>query len=337
MSGQQGFRATSQVDNSQLSQFRQDNPQSYKQYVESSPRSTNTNFSGDSQARNSPVYGIRPGEQTACRNSPCYSPNRAMPQNERSYHHQENRSDFPVRNSPVYSSNRSAEHLRLGMLQPNDRSYISDVTDPSAARTSPLYSPNRDLTRSIIANNNAVRESPKTSPTHGQISSDIVSQNMLNSPRHGPPLSSNNSVGSPVRGQVQAAVTSASTTANESDLNTGPRITSLPPGVTSGVAGPVLLNAGVPVLQRSSDPEAEEKKSVSPPIKPAPGKGLLPYNVISRPSVNLSLLACEISFESSHASKNLACTLIRALHAHLLSLLYIMLRKKREWRINELR
>lgn len=280
MSGQQGFRATNQ-DNNQSLQFRQDNPQNYKQY-ETSSRTTNTNFTGDSQARNSPVYGIRPGEQTVCRNSPCYSPNRAMPQNDRNYHHQEN---FPARNSPVYSSNRSTDHLRLGTLQQNDRNYMSDVSDLPPTRNSSLYSPSRnDPTRAIIANNNAVKESPKTSPTHGQMPLDIVSQNIVNSPRHGLSLSSNNSIGSPIRGQVQAPVNSAST--NEIDANTGPRIISLPPGVTSGVAGPVLLNAGVPVLQRS-DPEAEERKSVSPPIKPAPGKGLLPYNVISRPSVNL--------------------------------------------------
>ncbi|XP_024888192.1 LIM domain-containing protein jub [Temnothorax curvispinosus] len=279
MSSQQGFRGTNQIDNSQPPQFRQDNSQNYKQY-EASSRTTNTNFTGDSQARNSPVYGIRSGEQTACRNPPCYSPNRAMPQNDRNYHHQEN---FPARNSPVYSSNRSTEHLRLGTLQQSDRNYMSDVSDLPSTRNTSLYSPSRsDPVRAIIANNNAVRESPKTSPTHGPMPLDIASQNIINSPRRGLSLSSTNSMGSPIRGQVQAPVNSAST--SEIDLNAGPRITSLPPGVTSGVAGPVLLNAGVPVLQRSSDPEAEERKSVSPPIKPAPGKGLLPYNVISRPS-----------------------------------------------------
>lgn len=283
ISGQQGFRVANQIDNNQPSQFRQDS-QNYKQYIE--PSSRTTNFTGDSQTRNSPVYGIRPGEQTACRISPCYSPNRTITQNERNYH-QENRSEFPARNSPVYSSNRSTEHLRLGTLQQNDRNYISDMSDPTTTRSSPLYSPNRsDSIRAIIANNNISRES-KISPTHVQISSDIASQNMTASPRHGLPLSSS-FVGNSVRGQVQAPVTSASTATNEIDINAGPRITSLPPGVTSGVAGPVLLNAGVPVLQKSSDPEAEERKSISPPMKS--GKGLLPYNVISRPSVNLSLL-----------------------------------------------
>lgn len=295
MSGQQGFRATNQIDNSQPLQFRQDNSQNMlKQYVEASSRTTNSNFTGDSQARNSPVYGIRPGEQTACRNPPCYSPNRTMPQNDRNYHHQEN---FPARNSPVYSSNRSTEHLRLGTLQQSDRNYMSDVSDLPPTRNSSLYSPSRsDPARAIIANNNTVRESPKTSPTQGQMSLDIASQNIINSPRHGFSLSSTNSMGSPIRGQVQAPVNSAST--NEIDINAGPRITSLPPGVTSGVAGPVLLNAGVPMLQRSSDLKAEEKKSVSPPIKPAPGKGLLPYNVVSRPSVNLLLLARYLFFKS---------------------------------------
>ncbi|CAL1685744.1 unnamed protein product [Lasius platythorax] len=285
MSGQQGFRATNQIDNGQPSQFRQDNPQNYKQYVDPSSRTVNANFTGDSQARNSPVYGFRPGDQTACHNPPCYSPNRTMPQNERNYHHQENRPDFPARNSPVYSSNRSTEHLRLGTLQQNDRNYVSDVSDLPATKSSPLYSPNRsDPTRAIIANNNAIRESPKTSPTHGQMSSDITSQSVINSPRHGLHPSFNSSI-RPVRGQVQAPVTSASTVAGGIDINIGRRIKpSLPPGVTSGVAGPVLLNAGVPVLQRPSNSEAEERKSVSPPIKPASGKGLLPYNVISRPS-----------------------------------------------------
>jgi len=301
MSGQQGFRATNQIDNSQPPQFRQDNLQNYKQYIEASSRTTNTNFTGDSQTRNSPVYGIRPGEQTACRNPPCYSPNRAMPQNDRNYHHQEN---FPTRNSPVYSSNRSTEHLRLGALQQSDRNYMSDVSDLPSTRNSSLYSPNRsDPSRVVVANNSAVRESPKTSPTHGQMSLDIASQNIINSPRHGLSLSSTNSIGSPIRGQVQAPVNSASTTTNEIDTNAGPRITSLPPGVTSGVAGPVLLNAGVPMLQRASDPEANERKSVSPPIKPASGKGLLPYNVISKPSVNLLLLA-KMSIQKSCAFGN---------------------------------
>lgn len=291
MSGQQGFRAANPIDGSnQTSQFRQDNAQSYKQYVEPTARTANTNFTADSQTRNSPVYGIRPGEQTSCRNSSCYSPNRVMPQNERSYH-QENRSEFPTRNSPVYSSNRSTEHLRLNTLQLNDRNFMQDVADPLATRSSPLYSPSRsDPTRAIVTNNIAARGSPKTSPIHGQMPSDIALQGMTGgSPRHGPSTTSMNAIGSPIRGQVQAPVTSALAAINETETNISPRITSLPPGVTSGVAGPVFLNAGVPVLQRTSEPEAEEKKAVNPPIKPVPGKGLLSYNVIPpRSSVSLS-------------------------------------------------
>lgn len=289
LSGPQGFRTTSQIDNSnQPAHFRQDN-QNYKQYVESPSRSANANFTGDSQTRNSPVYGIRPGEQTVCRNSLCYSPNRAVPQNERSYHHQENRSDLSARNSSIYSSNRSTDHLRLSTLQSNDKSYMTDVTDPLATRNSPLYSPTRsDPTRSLIVNNNVARGSPKTSPTHGQMPSEIATQNINNLPRHGA-SSSPNSIRSPIRGQVQAPVTSASTIPSESDIgNHGPRITSLPPGVTSGVAGPVFLNAGVPVLQMPPEIQSGEKKSVNSPSKS--GKGLFPYNVIPRRSqVNKTL------------------------------------------------
>ncbi|KAJ8687287.1 hypothetical protein QAD02_023081 [Eretmocerus hayati] len=83
---------------------------------------------------------------------------------------------------------------------------------------------------------------------------------------------------SPRQGQVQPAVSSA-------DCSPGPRITSLPPGVTSGVAGPVVLSDGVPVLKRQVQLEPESRIPINPPIKPAPGKGLLPYNVTPpRPS-----------------------------------------------------
>ena len=208
-----------------------------------------------------------------------------LPPNERNYHHQEPRADFPARNSPIYSSNRSTEHLRLSNLQ-NDRNFVQEVLDPSeTSKPSPMYSPSRNDNSRIITNNNNIRGSPKSSPTHNQISSDTVAQNVINSPRHVSPSSTNN-IGSPLRGQIQTPVTTGTPTTTESDPNIhGPRITSLPPGVTSGVAGPVFLNAGVPVLQRPSEPEPEERKSVSPPMKPS-GKGLLPYNVIPpRPSV----------------------------------------------------
>ncbi|XP_033205978.2 LIM domain-containing protein jub [Bombus vancouverensis nearcticus] len=286
MSGQHGFRASNHIETVQQSQYRQDSPQSYKSYIESPARSTNTNITGETQARNSPVYGARQGEQSACRNSPCYSPSRMLPSNERNYHHQEPRSEFPVRNSPIYSSNRSSEHLRLSNLQ-NDRSFVQDTTDPSdTSKPSPMYSPSRSDSSRTVANNNSARGSPKVSPTHNQVSSDTVAQNVVNSPRHVSPSSASNIIGSPLRGQVQTPVTTGAPTIAESDSNVhGPRITSLPPGVTSGVAGPVFLNAGVPVLQRPPEPELEERKSVSPPIKPTSGKGLLPYNVIPpRPS-----------------------------------------------------
>lgn len=284
VSGQHGFRASNHIENIQQSQYRQDSPQNYKPYIESPPRTTNVNITGETQARNSPVYGVRQGDQSACRNSPCYSPSRVLPPNERNYHHQEPRSEFPARNSPIYSSNRSSEHLRLSNLQ-NDRNFIQDAPDPSdTSKPSPIYSSSRSDSSRIIANN--VRGSPKVSPTHNQVSSDTIAQNVINSPRHVSPSSANNTIGSPLRGQIQTPVTTGTPIATESEPNVhGPRITSLPPGVTSGVAGPVFLNAGVPILQRPSEPEPEERKSVSPPMKPTSGKGLLPYNVIPpRPS-----------------------------------------------------
>lgn len=93
-----------------------------------------------------------------------------------------------------------------------------------------------------------------------------------------------------MRGQVQAAVTSAVTTGGAEAPSAsgiqGPRITSLPPGVTSGVAGPVVLNDGVPMLQKYVELDSDLR--VNAPIKPTHGKGLLPYNVTPpRPSVIL--------------------------------------------------
>ncbi|XP_029049219.2 LIM domain-containing protein jub [Osmia bicornis bicornis] len=254
-------------------------PHNYKPYMESTTRTASANINAETQARNSPVYGARQGEQPACRNS-CYSPNRVLPPNERSYHHQEPRSEFSARNSPIYSSNRSSEHLRLTNLQ-SDRSFVQNVPESSETKTTPMYSPSRSDCSRIVNNNNGVRGSTKISPIHNQAPSDIITQNVMKSPRHMSPSSSNNVVGSFISGQVQPPVTTATATITESDTNVhGPRITSLPPGVTSGVAGPVFLNAGVPVLQRPAEPEPEERKSVSPPVKPASGKGLLPYNVI---------------------------------------------------------
>lgn len=90
--------------------------------------------------------------------------------------------------------------------------------------------------------------------------------------------------GSPLRGQVQAAVSSAATISGDDLSCSVPRITSLPPGVTSGVAGPVFLNAGVPVLQKALPLELADPKPATGP-KAIAAKGLLPYNVTPpRPS-----------------------------------------------------
>ncbi|XP_066588836.1 LIM domain-containing protein jub [Prorops nasuta] len=279
---QQGYRALSQIENSNPpNQYRQETAPPYKSYIEQTGRTPNQGYSSD-QSRNSPVYGIRTMEQTACRNSMCYSPNRTLPSNDNRNYHQESRSDFPPRNSPVYSSNRSSENLRLNALQ-NDRNFTPDSSDLPGAINTNLFSPGRvDPPRIINLSNNGVRSSVKTSPTQGHMPSDISAQNLSHSPRHIPLSSSSNSLGSPVKGLVQAPVTSALATTSESEPGVHrPRITSLPPGVTSGVAGPVFLSAGgVPVLQRSSVSELEERRSVSPPSKPTTGKGLLPYNVI---------------------------------------------------------
>ncbi|XP_011298030.1 LIM domain-containing protein jub [Fopius arisanus] len=143
---------------------------------------------------------------------------------------------------------------------------------PTSNRSSPLYA----IPHAGREQRNAGQESKpsqKTSPTQAS------PQGQLTSPgaRQGSGISS----GSPVRGQVQAAVTSAATICSDDLSRNAPRITSLPPGVTSGVAGPVFLNAGVPVLQKPI--EIEEKRTASP--KPVAGKGLLPYNVTPpRPS-----------------------------------------------------
>ena len=169
--------------------------------------------------------------------------------------------------------------MRLGAQ--NDRNFVMEGSESPVTRNSPLFSPNRgDAPRQNMPHNGGARNSPKTSPTN-QISTEtgLVST-----------ISSAVPMGNPLRGQVHAPVTSAATSSGEELGIHGPRITSLPPGVTSGVAGPVFLNAGVPMLQRATVPEPELRSSVSPPIKPVPGKGLLPYNVTPpRPSVSLKI------------------------------------------------
>ena len=296
--------------------YRQDNSQAYKQYVESSTRSSGHAYPGDSQTRNSPVYAS-PGRSSDappnCRNSPTVYLNRnslpgatitsTIPQNDRSYHHSENRCDFPARNSPIYSSNRS-DQMRLGPGTQNERNYHPEGSETSANRNSPaLYMPGRDhayagrneqsRNSGSLQHNNGTRNSPKTSPTHGPISPDAMPQNVGVTARQVPTSFVAAATGSPVRGQVQAPVTSAATSASDDFSRNGPRITSLPPGVTSGVAGPVFLNAGVPVLQRAVEPEIDLRRSASPSVKTVPGKGLLPYNVTPpRPSVTPTLSIC---------------------------------------------
>ncbi|XP_033209040.1 LIM domain-containing protein jub isoform X2 [Belonocnema kinseyi] len=271
----------SQIDSSnQQGQFRQESSQSYK-YAEPT-RNSNSSYHGDPQPRNSPGYGgpsNRTGEAPICRNSQCYSPIRgSMPQNERNYHSQENRGDFPSRNSSIYSSNRSAE-MRLGSSQ-NERNFLHDgSTEPSERRNSPLYSASRgDASRQNMPHNNGggARISPKESPTHPI----LPEMGLVSSISSAAPMGMN-----PLRGQVHAPVMSAATASGDELGIHGPRITSLPPGVTSGVAGPVFLNAGVPILQRATEPKPELQSSVSPQMKHVPGKGLLPYNVTPpRPS-----------------------------------------------------
>ncbi|XP_014236250.1 LIM domain-containing protein jub isoform X1 [Trichogramma pretiosum] len=68
---------------------------------------------------------------------------------------------------------------------------------------------------------------------------------------------------------------------SDDTLSYGPRITSLPPGVTSGIAGPVTMSDGVPQIKKHFDLDSTPS---NPPAKPIMGKGLLPFNVTSRSS-----------------------------------------------------
>lgn len=178
------------------------------------------------------------------------------------------RNDYPRNAYP----NRPEVRMNPQQNEKNSEGHES----PTSNRSSPLYAvphAGREL-----RNLSQDKGSPKTSPTHanspqGQLNSSVVSRQV--------PAAYSAASGSPVRGQVQAAVTSAATISSDDFSSNAPRITSLPPGVTSGVAGPVFLNAGVPVLQKSI--EFEERRTASP--KPVAGKGLLPYNVTPpRPS-----------------------------------------------------
>lgn len=177
-----------------------------------------------------------------------------------------------------YSLNRSGE-THFGSQ--NNRNYGLDSSESTSLQNSSLLLQTRNDGKQNISHNGLAVSSPKTSPTHHV----LVASGLESTVSSGAPLEN------PLRGQVHAAVTSAAT-ASGNDLGIHrPRITSLPPGVTSGVAGPVFLNAGVPILQRSTEPEVEYTSDLSPPIKSVSGKGLLPYNVTPpKPSVIYSLI-----------------------------------------------
>lgn len=198
------------------------------------------------------------------------------------------------RGSPNQVNTRSAS-LNQANYQGGDQARNSPpvYTSMPGRNNSPSYlsgRSNRSDQNQLRAQSQDVRGSPKASPTRAQISpAETIAQMIPNSVGHArmynlPPESV---PPSPVRGQVQPAVTSASQSIKDETAFHRPRITSLPPGVTSGVAGPVYLSGGVPQLQKAADVKPETPKSVTPPIKPAPGKGLLPYNVTPpRPSVS---------------------------------------------------
>lgn len=256
--------------NNQQVQFRQENLQPPYKYTEQFTRSSNANYHGDSQSTNFQGYNssTRSGESAVYKNSQCCSPVRGpVFQNERHYRSQENPGEFPSKNSSMYYSlNRSGE-THFGSQ--NNRNYGLDSSESTSLQNSSLLLQTRNDGKQNISHNGLAVSSPKTSPTHHV----LVASGLESTVSSGAPLEN------PLRGQVHAAVTSAAT-ASGNDLGIHrPRITSLPPGVTSGVAGPVFLNAGVPILQRSTEPEVEYTSDLSPPIKSVSGKGLLPYNV----------------------------------------------------------
>ncbi|KAK0094703.1 hypothetical protein PV326_010241 [Microctonus aethiopoides] len=260
------------------SQYRSENGQQYKQ---------SHNYGNDPQARCSPIYsGTRStGESSpVCRNAPTTYQTRNQiaatwnSQNERNYAAQERRGEFLPRNTTVYSPNRSEQMRMMSGIQQNEKN-CDGHESPSSNRSSPLYAvphAGREQSR------NTGQSSTKISPQH-MINQDEKNCGIVS--RQVPASISSTSAGSPVRGQVQAAVTSASTIVADDLTCNAPRITSLPPGVTSGVAGPVFLNAGVPVLQKPIELNDSIKNTVSPPAKSIQSKGLLPYNVTPpRPS-----------------------------------------------------
>lgn len=188
------------------------------------------------------------------------------------------RNDYSPRNSNIYMSQNRSEPITARII--ND-----DHGSPTLSRNSPLYAiphAGRDQRGNI---------------SHSEINKHLIKTNLTDSSLIGNrqitgASYSTTSIGSPVRGQVQAAVSSALTISPDDLSSNAPRITSLPPGVTSGVAGPVILTKpGVPLLQKNFDiddkgnDDNNKIRTASPGSKTVTGKGLLPYNVTPpRPS-----------------------------------------------------
>ncbi|XP_011494922.1 PREDICTED: LIM domain-containing protein jub isoform X2 [Ceratosolen solmsi marchali] len=244
----------------QHNHHRQENVQTNKQYVDqvliypTNANTSHTAYYNNGQSRNAPAFTTPRSGDCLSRNTHCYSPNCISQQNERNCQHTDPRLDSESRNSN-YSSN-----------QPTEPNYSS----PSGDRN--LLESNEQPRKPA-----SIQFTPKHSPVAGPHSPKICpppipSQDVsVISPRR-------ETLDNPIRGQVQAPVTSASTASDSLGIH-GPRITSLPPGVTSGVAGPVILSDGVPMIQKHEELETEMRTLINPPIKPSLGKGLLPYNI----------------------------------------------------------
>ena len=190
------------------------------------------NISGERRPEIHLSMAVGTVEQPAPRNSPCYSPSRVLsPKWEETIIIKNLEQISLLGTSPIYSSNRSTEHLRLSNLQ-TDRSYIQESSEPSE-QNQHLYIHQEVTIHPESWLTTMVWDVPETSPTHQPYyPSDTVKQNVINSPRHVIPSSSNNIMGEVLFvAKSKAPVTSATTTTTESDPTVhGPRITSLPPG-----------------------------------------------------------------------------------------------------------
>lgn len=213
---------------------------------------------------------------SACRKSPPrYSPSRV--QSERHYHQEAPRQEFQYNNPVVHGPSKSVDLMRMPLTVQSDKVYARELKESSPVRNSALYSSGRSEDSRDSPKNGSSKTSPKESPTG--IRSPVEAVHRLNSEVYAKCMSSS----------VTSALASQEPRHLGSPGYQAPRITSLPPGVTSGVAGPVFLDAGVPVIQRPSEPELKPRQQQQQPIpmmKPIPGKGLLPYNVTPpKPSV----------------------------------------------------